>query len=255
MAQLRKYRHHKRRLNIPSLLVVIIVLGLGLWFLYKDKQRKMETGRGDKQEAVADSLGLVPDAKTKEQAAPTADPKPQEQPAASSKAPAEVIPDSIPADRRPRMKQTGYYILVIKDRHELRLYKDGALQKTYKVGLGKNTGDKAAVGDLRTPEGYFYVNFIRDSGGWSHDFNDGKGPVKGAYGPWFLALYTGKSVTFSQKTWTGIAIHGTHDPSSIGTNVSEGCIRMHNSDIVEMKNTISRQEFVPVDVVASIGSA
>ena len=32
------------------------------------------------------------------------------------------------------------------------------------------------------------------------------------------------------------AIHGTHDPSSIGKFVSHGCIRMHNQDIRDLFN-------------------
>ena len=30
------------------------------------------------------------------------------------------------------------------------------------------------------------------------------------------------------------AIHGTNDPNSIGGYVSYGCIRMHNSDILDL---------------------
>jgi len=32
----------------------------------------------------------------------------------------------------------------------------------------------------------------------------------------------------------GVAIHGTNDPDCIGTNISGGCIRMHNHDIKEL---------------------
>ncbi|MDD6850571.1 MAG: L,D-transpeptidase [Veillonellaceae bacterium] len=38
--------------------------------------------------------------------------------------------------------------------------------------------------------------------------------------------------------WDGIGIHGTHDPNSIGTNASEGCIRMYNQDVAELKEII-----------------
>ena len=48
----------------------------------------------------------------------------------------------------------------------------------------------------------------------------------GAYGPWFIRLKTG---------WNGIGIHGTHDPGSIGTDVTEGCIRLQNKDVEELK--------------------
>ena len=35
--------------------------------------------------------------------------------------------------------------------------------------------------------------------------------------------------------WKGIGIHGTHDPDSRGTNATEGCIRLSNEDIDELK--------------------
>jgi lipoprotein-anchoring transpeptidase ErfK/SrfK len=53
-----------------------------------------------------------------------------------------------------------------------------------------------------------------------------KGAVAGAYGSWFIRLKTG---------WNGIGIHGTHDPTSIGKNVTEGCIRLRNEDLEKVK--------------------
>ena len=35
------------------------------------------------------------------------------------------------------------------------------------------------------------------------------------------------------------AIHGTNKPSSIGGFVSYGCIRMHNSDIMDLYQRVS----------------
>jgi lipoprotein-anchoring transpeptidase ErfK/SrfK len=35
------------------------------------------------------------------------------------------------------------------------------------------------------------------------------------------------------------AIHGTNNPSSIGTYASYGCIRMHNRDIVDLFERVS----------------
>jgi lipoprotein-anchoring transpeptidase ErfK/SrfK len=51
--------------------------------------------------------------------------------------------------------------------------------------------------------------------------------IEKAYGPWFIRLKTG---------WKGIGIHGTHAPSSIGKNDTEGCIRLRNEELVELKN-------------------
>lgn len=43
--------------------------------------------------------------------------------------------------------------------------------------------------------------------------------------------------------WMGLSrphygIHGTNDPSSIGKEVSHGCIRMHNEDVIQLANLI-----------------
>ncbi len=132
----------------------------------------------------------------------------------------------------------GVLIVIKKSLFELLVFKDGTLIKTYPVALGKRRGDKQRVGDNRTPEGDFTITSIEDSHTWEHDFGDGKGPIPGAYGPWFLRLSTLASETKSGKQWVGIAIHGTHDPASIGTRATEGCIRMRNEDVTELKEIV-----------------
>lgn len=96
---------------------------------------------------------------------------------------------------------------------------------SYPVALGKNIGNKQRVGDMRTPEGDFTVQQIQNASSWTHDFRDGKGVIRGAYGPWFVRLLT--------PPHKGIGIHGTHDPASIGTRATEGCIRLRNGDLQE----------------------
>lgn len=51
--------------------------------------------------------------------------------------------------------------------------------------------------------------------------------------------------------WMGLSkphygIHGTNDPSSIGREVSLGCIRMYNSDVLQLK------DLVPIHTVVTI---
>ena len=36
----------------------------------------------------------------------------------------------------------------------------------------------------------------------------------------------------------GIGIHGTHDPESIGTMVTQGCVRLWNEDLEELKGRV-----------------
>ena len=61
------------------------------------------------------------------------------------------------------------------------------------------------------------------------------GEIAGAYGPWFISLDT---EALSGGAWDGIGIHGTHDPQSIGTDASEGCIRLHNEDLQELRSVV-----------------
>jgi murein L,D-transpeptidase YafK len=49
-------------------------------------------------------------------------------------------------------------IVVLKSKRRLELYSDGALVRSYKVGLGLNpVPDKQRQGDRATPEGEFYI--------------------------------------------------------------------------------------------------
>lgn len=92
-----------------------------------------------------------------------------------------------------------------------------------KVSTGKNPGNKQKKGDLRTPEGDFRITEIKDASSWTHDFGDGAGQRRGAYGPYFMRLAT--------PPHTGIGIHGTCFPELLGTPSSEGCIRLHNDNL------------------------
>ena len=92
--------------------------------------------------------------------------------------------------------------------------------------VGINKGHKQKKGDYRTPEGMFSVQQIQPSETWGHDFGDGKGYIRHAYGNWFIRLKTG---------FSGIGIHGTHAPESIGTRATEGCIRLKNEELDKLK--------------------
>jgi murein L,D-transpeptidase YafK len=57
-----------------------------------------------------------------------------------------------------KLPLTNPRIVVSKSKRRLELYSDGALVRTYKVGLGLNpVPDKQRQGDRATPEGEFYV--------------------------------------------------------------------------------------------------
>lgn len=120
----------------------------------------------------------------------------------------------------------GTWLAVSKENFKLFVMDGKNVVESFGVAVGKNKGQKQRVGDNKTPEGMFEVIQIQNASYWTHDFRDGKGEIKGAYGPWFIRL---------GSNWRGIGIHGTHDPSSIGTAASEGCIRMKNEDVQRLR--------------------
>ena len=128
------------------------------------------------------------------------------------------------------------FILVAKP--EYRLYvcevMDGDTLKRvhYPVCVGKNKGQKQKPGDMKTPEctakNPFSITEIVDASKWTHDFGDGRGAIL-AYGNWFMRLKT--------PGHSGIGIHGsTNNESSVPGRGSEGCIRLRNKDLDELKD-------------------
>ena len=118
-------------------------------------------------------------------------------------------------------------IVVSKKEMTLTVYNDSdsILLKT-KISCGINFGNKTRRGDNKTPEGTFKINMIQPSSQWTWDFKDGKGKIKGAYGPYFLRLKT--------PITTMIGIHGTCYPELIGTRTSSGCVRIHNDEMLKL---------------------
>lgn len=101
----------------------------------------------------------------------------------------------------------------------------------YPACLGKNKGNKQKKGDMKTPESPkgkpFFISQIADAHTWHHDFGDGRGSIL-AYGHWFLRLNT--------PGHSGIGIHGsTNNESSVPGRASEGCIRLRDADIIDLK--------------------
>lgn len=105
-----------------------------------------------------------------------------------------------------QQSKDSYSITIDVKNHTLTLNKGGKPFKSYPVAVGK-----AAT---PTPKGKFKI------------INKAINPGK-AFG----------------IRWLGIGghygIHGTNNPASIGKNVSNGCIRMYNKDVLELSNFVS----------------
>ncbi len=149
-------------------------------------------------------------------------------------------------------KRKTSIVVVSKADMTLRCYNRRAEQTAcYPVATGLNPGKKTSKGDMKTPEGVFRIAKICNSRSWSHDFHDGLGEIKDAYGPRFIRLDT--------PGFSGVGIHGTCKPESIATRASEGCIRMHNDDVLKFAKSVRRGTLVvispaPEDIAADRGA-
>lgn len=121
-------------------------------------------------------------------------------------------PNSIYAGQRitipglPDPASIPYRVIVSKNSRTLTLLRNGIVQKTYPVAIGKML--------TATPSGDFVIV--------NREPNPG-----GPFGVMWLSL-----------SKSGYGIHGTNNPSSIGNAVSNGCVRMHNSDVLELAQIV-----------------
>ena len=127
------------------------------------------------------------------------------------------------------------FIVIDKPALHLSVYEDQegdtVLLARYPVCVGKNYGQKEKGGDMKTPEctfeNPFSITEIKPASSWTHDFGDGRGAIL-AYGNWFMRLKT--------PGFKGIGIHGsTNNESSVPGRGSEGCIRLRDNDLDQLK--------------------
>ena len=138
------------------------------------------------------------------------------------------------------------FIVVSKPNLTLSVYEsrngDTVLIADYPVCVALNYGQKQKKGDMKTPEctfdNPFVITEIVPASNWTHDFGDGRGSIL-AYGDWFMRLRT--------PGFSGIGIHGsTNNESSVPGRGSEGCIRLRNDDLNDLKE---KYAFVGMKVV------
>lgn len=119
-------------------------------------------------------------------------------------------------------------IVISNQKKTLTLYKNDVNVKTYKVAVGRPGAQWSSV---------YLVSRKAEWPSWSPTASQHKKmklPALMKGGPnnplGARALYLGNSL---------YRIHGTNKPDSIGKAVSNGCIRMLNSDIIELYSKIT----------------
>ena len=123
-------------------------------------------------------------------------------------------------------------IFMDKSDFRLALFIDGHFIKEYRVGHGK---------DNCTPTGKFSVDSLEVEPDW---YPPEGGVIKyGEKGHLIGDRWMGFA---DQPGITGIGIHGTDQPETIGTLCSNGCIRMLNSEVKELYDFITAGTAVQV---------
>jgi len=122
---------------------------------------------------------------------------------------------SIYADQPLKVLQGPIHVEILKGAYELRVWLGDVCLAVYPVGLGAGNS---------TPEGTFLVEKKLKNPPYQpqhkppSEFRPGGDPENPLGMRWI-------------DIGNHYGIHGTIDPASIGGNVSEGCIRMHNRDV------------------------
>lgn len=126
-----------------------------------------------------------------------------------------------------RIYRGDWRIVVSKSERLLYLYDGDDLFKVYSVGIGRQN---------RTPTGTFSITSkVKNPDWYSPEGVIPFGSKDNVLGTRWLRLQPTKD---TDKTLTGYGIHGTWEPESIGLELSNGCVRMLNSEVEELFSII-----------------
>ncbi len=127
---------------------------------------------------------------------------------------------------------TDYRIVVELGEHRLSLYEKNDLVMQEPVGVGQ-AATPTTAGSFYTTE---LIKVLPEQ--------------ENAYGPYAFGLSAYSEIFYSFGAGDGqMGIHGTGDPSSVGRDVSNGCIRLTNEAITKLAETIPGRG-VPVEIRA-----
>lgn len=143
----------------------------------------------------------------------------------------------------------AYGLVVEKLHHRMTLFRINdsghyEMVKSYRAITGRDPGDKVSRGDLRTPEGIYFVTGRLDD----HSLPPKYGRL--AYTLDYPNIYDKRQ----SKSGYGIWIHATDDASRLQKPFdTEGCVVVSNEDIIELQQYITPFE-VPVVITKEMTS-
>ena len=146
----------------------------------------------------------------------------------------------------------AYAILVEKSSSKVDIYqkrgKDVIKVATFRVSTGQVEGDKQVEGDLKTPEGVYYLVRIREDN-----------QLLSKYGIRAFDLnYPNQFDKVHAKTGHGIWLHGTDEPERLELpRTSEGCVVVSNEDLTSISDyiTLYRTPIIINDSIKTVSKA
>jgi len=126
---------------------------------------------------------------------------------------------------------TGYIFVVDKANQKMLVVKSDApsdikIVNKYKITTGRRSGDKERRGDLKTPEGIYYIDGRVPSSNLTPKF----GPIA------FSLDYPNFVDRLQKRNGSNIWIHGRDE--AIKDFITEGCISMENNQILGLRKYI-----------------
>jgi RNA polymerase sigma factor (sigma-70 family) len=129
-----------------------------------------------------------------------------------------------------------FRIIIELNAHRITAYQGRDVLLSEPIGVGTR--------DAPTPGGLYYIKEL-----FQPLDTIGRLDPDGPYGPFAYGLSGFSEVLFDFAGGDGqFGIHGTNDPSSLGRDVSHGCIRMSNDGITRLARTLPLG--VPVEILA-----
>jgi len=137
------------------------------------------------------------------------------------------------------------HIVVVKKERKMYLYRDGKVQSTFPVSLGKNpVGDKVEKGDNRTPEGTFWIHRKLCSPKYYRSLCISYPRPEDMAEAKKRGVDPGGSITIhAQPTWNA---DGHGDSYTLARNWTQGCVAVTNSAMKQLWYAV--REGVPVTI-------
>lgn len=141
---------------------------------------------------------------------------------------------------------TKYLLIADKGDRIVHLFKRAEtgwlLTRTFPVASGAKSGKKMVSGDLRTPEGIYFIEGRKEG----DSLNEIYGPLA------YVLNYPNRHDKAAGRTGNGIWIHGT-TPGEVPVD-TKGCLELHNDNLIKLAKILGKGDMIPVVIHSKSGA-